>query len=103
MKKILLTIALSVVSIFAQADDDVCADWIGFAKTTMTARQGNVTAAESTRIVERVFEYEDKSLPLYIVDLVYDMPIFDKQSDKQEAIETFTSLFAESCYAGEFD
>lgn len=96
-------IGLLVISNFAQAADDVCAEWVGFAELTITSRQSGVTAEESVRIVERVFEDEDKTFPLYIVELSNEMPVFDKESDKQEAIETFTSLFAESCYAGEFD
>lgn len=102
MKKLFLIIGLSVVSIFAQAEDDVCAEWVEFAELSMTSRQAGVTAEESVRIVERVFESEEKRFPLYIVNLINEMPVFDKQSDKQEAIESFTSLFAESCYSGEF-
>ena len=102
MKKIFLMFGLLVFSIFAQAQDDVCAEWIEFAELTMTSKQAGVTAEESVRIVERVFEDEDSSLPLHIVELANEMPVFDNESDKQEAIETFTSLFSESCYAGEF-
>ena len=102
MKKLFLLISLSIVSVFAQAQDDVCADWIGIAEMTMESRQGGVSVGESVKIVERVFEGEDLSLPLYIVDLAYQMPVFNSQNDKREAIETFSSLFAESCYAGEF-
>lgn len=97
MKKILLTIGLSIVSIFAQAEDDICETVSETAGFIMSARQNGMAASTLINSAEKTFGDED-ALAIEMITLAFDEPRYNSEDDKQQAVEEFTSMTYLECY-----
>ncbi len=97
MKKLFLIIGLSVVSIFAQAEDNTCSDISELAEAIMTSRQYGMSAIKLVKIAEESFGEHD-ALAIEMIDAAFDEPRYTTEDFKQEAIEEFTSMYFLECY-----
>lgn len=97
MKKIFLIIGLSVVSIFAQAEDDVCEIVSEHAEFIMDARQSGMAASTLINAAEETFG-DEAALAIHMISLAFDEPRYNNQNDKQQAVEEFTSMTYLECY-----
>ena len=97
MKKVLLAIGLSVVSIFAQAEDDICENLSENAGFIMSARQNGMAASTLINAAKKAFGDED-ALAIGMISLAFDEPRYSSEDDKQQAVEEFTSMNYLACY-----
>ncbi|WP_298970622.1 hypothetical protein [uncultured Psychrobacter sp.] len=97
MRKLILFVSLSIVSVFAQAQNDLCKGLSDNAGFIMEKRQDGTAASILIESAEEVYG-DQAELTIKIISLAFEEPRYSNEYDKRQAVEEFTSMVYIGCY-----